>query len=502
MSNAKNMENNENREETVLTESRKKWKKQYESIMKTNTNSDYVVFGDGSTENTLNPSDVKVWAEAAVYPYFKVRALQNKENISPLKWDATGNKANLKRGGSIWERVGVSCAEDNECVNPEIYVAFDEDTLLNYWGHGNTYFKAIMVKAEYSVVVPAFSKVQFKVSMNLHFYKKGGETSASYIGGVISSIDTWTPVTKQRKNDWADNNGVIQSANSDDCTVKSGNSKNVDFHLGINDYDCGWKENDTDTALVWTKTFYIMCSVEKANSIHHRLLMFDRKEDKWQTELTGTSTIYYDPNGGQMESTEQTVMFSAEQYSETILYTAQRQGYILSGWYDRLSDRYYAPGGIFTEHRGVRLVAQWMPGQAVYTVNHFFQNVDGSYSDTPDSTEQYTGTTDENVIAEVKTAKGFSSPTSNNVVIHGDDSTVVNYYYARKVYTITFLANGGAFRSGGDMIEQEVEYGADGSQISYPRIEPREGYSFKWSETLSEMPAHDVTVRAVWTETK
>ncbi len=501
MESIENMEDmNDIEEEAVLSKELEMMIKGYQNRI-ADSNSRCVGLRKEEPERIMQESDVAVWAEAEIVPLFSVKAFQNKGALSSLTWDTVGNKSNENLSGAVWDRVGVSCStvvDDHH--TGAINICNDESTLMKSSEAGTNYFKTIMVRTDYNVVVPAYSTVRLKVSMNLHFFKRGGETSSTYIGGVLSHIDSWTIATKSRKNDWADNNGVVQSANSEDCTKASSNSKNYEMRLGINGYDCGEQTNQSDSAKLWKVTFYFMCAIEQASTIHHRLMMFDRKNDVWETELTGTSTIYYDPNGGQMEKTQQIREYSPNvNYHATNLFTASRQGYILTGWYDRIADRYYAPGGIFDENRGVKLIAQWMPGQASYTVNHFFQNIDGSYAKQPDTVEQHTGTTDETVTVAVMERDGFISPPVNNVVIHGDGSTAINYYYARKIYTVTFLANGGMFRGGGDFAQQEAVYGISGDQIIYPKVEPRDGYSFKWSETLSVMPAYDVTVRVIWT---
>lgn len=506
MENAVVMENVEDMEDTVRTKEREMRRKYYKDLMakghvKINY-SDYVIFGDSDAENIIEESDVELWAEAEVCPSFTVRALINSGNMDKLSWNSGGNEAYIQKHGKIWDRVGVSCFGCDEDWIPTIKICTDEDTLRNTDTHGNISFKAIMVKAIYSYIVPAYSTVDLKVSMNLHFIKRGGETSASYIGGVISSIDTWTTAKKSRISNWADNNGVIQPRSDKDCTKEQSNAKNDEFRLGINDYDCGEQKNDTNEAKVCYATFYFMCAIEKANSINHRLLMFDRADDKWNTKLTGTSTIYYDPNGGEMEQTQQTFTFAPDKYTAVTLYTAHRQGYILSGWYDRIADRYYAPGGIFTENRGVRLTAMWVPAQSSYTVNHFFQNLDGSYPETPDRTEQYTGPTGATISVRVMEQEGFSSPGNSHVNISEDGPQVVNLFYERKQYTITFLANGGVFTSGYDMETEDFMYETPGTQMMYPRVVSREGYTYKWSKTLSKMPAEDVTVRVIWTPKK
>lgn len=506
MENAAVMENVEDMEDTVRTKEMEMRRKDYKDLMakghvKINY-SDYVIFGDSNSENIIEESDVELWAGAEVLPSFSVKAVINSGGIDKLTWNSSGNVLNMRKTGKIWDRVGVSCCYDVYADTNRIMICCDEDTLRNANPFGTRSFKAIMVKAVYSYIVPAYSTVDLTVSMNLHFFKRGGETSVAYIGGVVSSTDTWTTATKSRIANWADHNGVIQPRNDKDCTKAQSNSEDAEFHLGLNDYDCGEQKNDTNEAKVCYATFYFMCAVEQANSINHRLLMFDRADDKWSTKLTGTSTIYYDPNGGEMEQTQQTFTFAPDKYTAVTLYTAHRQGYILSGWYDRIADRCYAPGGIFTENRGVRLTAMWVPAQSSYTVNHFFQNMDGSYPETPDRTEQYTSPTGATISVRVMEQEGFSSPENSHVNISEDGPQFVNLFYERKQYTITFLANGGVFTSGYDMETEDFMYETPGTQMMYPRVVSREGYTYKWSNTLSRMPAEDVTVRVIWTPKK
>lgn len=507
MGNTENVAVTEGMEDTVRTKEMEMRLKGYKDLMANGqvkiNYSDYVVFGDSNSENIIEESDVEAWSEAEVRPSFTVKALHNSGDIDKLTWNSIGNVLNMRKTGKIWDRVGVSCCYDFDVDTAEVMICCDEDTLRNTIVTGSKDFKAIMVKAVYSYIVPAYSTVDLKVSMNLHFFKRGGDTSAAYIGGVVSSIDTWTTATKSRISSWADNNGVIQPRSDEDCTKAQSNSEDAEFRLGLNEYDCGEQKNDTNEAKVCYATFYFMCAVEQANSIRHRLLMFDRADDKWSMGLTGTFTIYYDPNGGEMEKPEQiqqTFDFGPDWYTKVTLCDAKRQGYTLSGWYDRISDRYYAPGGIYTENRGVRLTAKWVPAQSTYTVNHFFQNVDGSYPETPDQTEQRTGPTGETVSVQVMEREGFSSPENCHVNISGDDSQVVNCFYKRKQLTMTFLANGGIFTSGYDMETKDYTYGTLGTDVEYPQIVPREGYTYKWSKTLSKKLVEDVTVRVIWTK--
>ena len=88
----------------------------------------------------------------------------------------------------------------------------------------------------------------------------------------------------------------------------------------------------------------------------------------------------------------------------------------------------------------------WIPNvNTKYTVNHYLQNVDGTYPADPVETQSLTGTTATSVTPAVKSYDGFISPATQTVTIAAAGTTVVEYQYARQTYTISLDAytNGG-----------------------------------------------------------
>ena len=84
-----------------------------------------------------------------------------------------------------------------------------------------------------------------------------------------------------------------------------------------------------------------------------------------------------------------------------------------------------------------------------YKVRHWKQNIDGD-ADTHDSTnytlattQNLTGTANESVTPAVKSYTGFKSPSTQTVKISADGSTVIDYYYTRKSYTVTLIKGTG-----------------------------------------------------------
>ena len=173
-----------------------------------------------------------------------------------------------------------------------------------------------------------------------------------------------------------------------------------------------------------------------------------------------------------------------------------KTGYTFAGWYANSSLTGSAVTNISTTATGNKEYwAKWTPNaNTAYTVKHYKQLLDGSYSATPDATDNLTA----NVTPAVKSYTGFDAPSTQTVSILADGSRVVEYKYTRKSYTLTWNANGGVI-SGTGHTSGSVKYDA-------PIIVPananvtRDGHDFTgWNTTpASTMPAYDVEYTAQW----
>ena len=136
--------------------------------------------------------------------------------------------------------------------------------------------------------------------------------------------------------------------------------------------------------------------------------------------------VTFDANGGSYVAP----IFA--QNGETVtLPKATRLGYTFQGWYN--GDTHV------TEVTGtVELKAQWTAdSNTKYTVIHWQENADDVGYSFAESEEKY-GNTGEETIATAKSYKDFTAKEITQVTISGDGSTIVNVYYKRNVYTITF----------------------------------------------------------------
>lgn len=448
---------------------------------------------------TVQPDD-----EALLKTYFQLKALQNKGNISPLNWNSGGDKGNYYADADVWDRIGVSCCADGTSDTPGFVHSYSEHILDSSDTHGNKNFKAVMIKADYQVIVPAYSEVTLNVTMNIHVFKRGGETSSSWTAGIISNKDTWTTIVSGNGH-WADNNGVIQSNNSADCTRAEGCGKKENLRLSLNNYNCGTQKNTSNKAKLWTFTLYIMGNIEKASSIHHRLLLFDRIEDKFDAKITGKADITYDPAGGAMMNgcgTTQQISYNGDESIEVTLYTAKRAGYTLAGWKDDVSGLLYPAGGAYLEKRGMKLTAQWIPDKVDCRIEHYQQGIDGSYPSTPTEYEILKTPAGKAFTPNRKNYEGFTAPDATEVIPDADGTTVVKYKYERKRRKLAFCANGGMFiLENGTEDDFFYDWFYWGAKVVYPKLKQRYGYSFEgWSENLSTMPDQDVIIFANWIE--
>ncbi|MBQ8884992.1 MAG: leucine-rich repeat protein [Clostridia bacterium] len=206
--------------------------------------------------------------------------------------------------------------------------------------------------------------------------------------------------------------------------------------------------------------------------------------------------VTYDANGGVASKESDTAVYG----EEFILASAERVGYSFEGWYVgavKITDGVWS----YANEEGlVTLTAKWTARtDVVYVVNHYFENVeDENY--TLVYTENLEGEADSYVTPDVKQSTGFTSPEATEIKIEADGSTLLEYYYTRNVYSITFVANGGA-----SIAKMSLKYQAP---LDLPNGERGEytfggwftdsGLATKFTET--SMPARSRTLYAWWSE--
>ena len=134
-----------------------------------------------------------------------------------------------------------------------------------------------------------------------------------------------------------------------------------------------------------------------------------------------------------------------------------------------------------------------------YTVRHHFQNIlDDAYdADTAMLSETLSGTTDTLTAAAAKTVAGFTAQSFQQKNIAGDGSTVVDIYYNRNSYGVSYrYLNTPA---GASALPAGASY-RFGAAVTVAEAATAPGYTFSgWSTGDFTMPAQDVEITGSFT---
>lgn len=187
-----------------------------------------------------------------------------------------------------------------------------------------------------------------------------------------------------------------------------------------------------------------------------------------------------------------------------------RAGYTFDGWYTDANCTTAFTATTMPDH-DVTLYAKWTAqGGISYTVEHYQQNVtDDEY--TLAETESKTGATGQLTAAGSKSYPGFTAPQSiTQQMVKGDGSTVVQVYYTRNEYTLTYNLNGSG-ASWTDSAENKFHTDRYGAAVTAPSANDlsRAGYAFGgWYTdeactsgnefTATTMPAENTPLYAKW----
>lgn len=226
-------------------------------------------------------------------------------------------------------------------------------------------------------------------------------------------------------------------------------------------------------------------------------------------------TLTYNLNGSGASWTDSAEnKFHTDRYGAGVTHPSandlSRAGYAFGGWY---TDEACTSGNEFTATtmpaENTPLYAKWNAGEVNYTVNYYLQNVDGTtYPDTPSETVSGSGVTGQTVDVQ-KSYEGFTpkSDTPSSITLQADSAqNVVNLYYTRNRYILSFnLGDGVSLDGGSAPTGGDTYYGAEISvDMSNAK---RTGYTFAgWYEDVEyttpwsgmTMPARDLTLYAKW----
>ncbi len=220
--------------------------------------------------------------------------------------------------------------------------------------------------------------------------------------------------------------------------------------------------------------------------------MYDYPNSQW-IAYTYDVKVTFNANGHGTAPTAKTVLKGGKVSAPT---APTATGYTFGGWYKE-SNCANAFDFNTAINADITLYAKWTANtNTAYTVKHYKQLLNGTYSATPDETENLTGTTDASVTPAVKSYTGFTAPSAQTVTIKADGSLVVTYKYTRNKHTLSWNLDGGDITEAGTAAG-EVAYGAT---LTAPTVQ-KDGHTFTgWSPAVPEtMPDNNVTCTAQWT---
>ncbi len=125
-------------------------------------------------------------------------------------------------------------------------------------------------------------------------------------------------------------------------------------------------------------------------------------------------------------------------------------GYTFSGWSTSAKIEIDDQGNFVMGHDDVEFIGYFeVNNNTPYKIQHFRQNLDGSYETTPYRTFDSTGTTGETVSSEPIEIQGFTyNPNANGTLpeaaILGDGSLTLKFFYDRNEYEVTYKYDGDA----------------------------------------------------------
>ena len=156
-----------------------------------------------------------------------------------------------------------------------------------------------------------------------------------------------------------------------------------------------------------------------------------------------------------------------------------------------VSNKYSLGFDLPAVNEDITVTLYYVAGTATYTVKHYYQDLeDGSHYNMDPTTVELTGDIDAYTEAVANNKKGFRCKGIPQTTIAADGTTVVDIYYDREYYTVTFDVNGGI--NGPEPIYAKYGTTFNVSDIRQPK---REGYVFEgWFGPDGNSIAGDVAI--------
>ena len=207
-----------------------------------------------------------------------------------------------------------------------------------------------------------------------------------------------------------------------------------------------------------------------------------------------TYKVHIDLNGGTAENTDYDIVYDSN-YSLTDIF---RMGYSLTCYQN--GDDVVEKCGKWTIASDCTLKAIWEANpDTPYIVNYYVEKLDGTGYELKKS-ETPKGVSDSTITVTAKNISGFTpKKISEDISIAPDGSTVLDFYYTRNSYTLSFVSNGGNTVNNVTLKYEET--------LPSSIVTSRSGYTFDgWytdatqKERFDKMPAENTTAFAYYSE--
>lgn len=227
---------------------------------------------------------------------------------------------------------------------------------------------------------------------------------------------------------------------------------------------------------------------------------------KWGTEAY---TITYDYDGGALPMTDPVSTNPSGYDVDSLPITLIRPtltGYEFTSW--TIEVKSGESGNVVVDGDQIKagtwgnltVKANWTEAETSYTVKHYQQNIDNDdYTEVTGDAETKTGITGTTTAATAKTYTGFTAKTITQKTIAADGSTVVEVYYDRNIYTVTYSYTGDVPSGENAPIDENspYRYGATVTVKNAPTTPA--GYTFGgWSKTGSFVIDDNTTITGAW----
>ena len=235
---------------------------------------------------------------------------------------------------------------------------------------------------------------------------------------------------------------------------------------------------------------------------------------KWEKKSVQYS-ISYNLGGGALAVGESNPTAYTVETDSFTLKEPTMQGYTFAGWTGTDLTNAEKDVTVAQGSTGNRTyTATWTPsGNVTYKVEHYCENLDGTYpTDANENEEVITGTTGETVTATAKSYPGFTfdetvTGTVKSGEVLADGSLVLQLYYTRNSYTVTYQYDGNAPTDAAPALPQEtsVKFGDTVQVVAAPTSSTHtfSGWSASGGVTIEDnkftMPAGNVILTGTWT---